>query len=155
MNKDLPDFMEKVKNLGYKVKLDTNGTAPETVASLAKNGLCDYFAVDIKNDKENYAKTIGFDVFNLVNVEKTVDFLLKGSVPYEFRTTIIAEYHKKENIQRIAQWLSGAEKYFMQKFKSGDNCIKQGLSPVPKETADEFLYIMKEKVKQCALRGYE
>ena len=155
LNKDLPDFMEKVKNLGYKVKLDTNGTAPETVASLVKNGLCDYFAVDIKNDKENYAKTIGFDVFNLVNVEKTVDFLLKGSVPYEFRTTIIAEYHKKENIQRIAQWLCGAEKYFMQKFKSGDNCIKQGLSPVPKETADKFLYIMKEKVKQCALRGYE
>ena len=109
LNKDLPQFIEKVKMLGYPVKLDTNGTSPETVITLTENGLCDYFAVDIKNDRENYAKTIGFDKYDLSKIEKTVAFLLKGAVPYEFRTTLIAEYHDKENIQRIGDWICGAQ----------------------------------------------
>ena len=155
LNKDLALFMEKVKKIGYKVKLDTNGTAPETVKMLTKNGLCDYFAIDIKNDKENYAKTIGLNKFDISNVEKTVEFLLKGLIPYEFRTTIIAEYHTAETIKNIGDWIAGAEKYFMQKFKSGENCISQGLTAVPKETAETFLREISGKVKYCSLRGYD
>ena len=155
LNKDLPLFIEKVKNLGYPVKLDTNGTAPETVKSLAENGLCDYFAVDIKNDKENYAKTIGFEKYDLKNIEKTVEFLLKGTIPYEFRTTLIHEYHNDENIKRIGDWICGAEKYFMQKFKNGENCILQNLNEVPADKALRFKEIISPKVKFCDLRGYE
>ena len=155
LNKDLPLFIEKVKNLGYPVKLDTNGTAPETVKSLAENGLCDYFAVDIKNDKENYAKTIGFEKYDLKNIEKTVEFLLKGTIPYEFRTTLIHEYHDDENIKRIGDWIFGAEKYFMQKFKNGENCISQNLNEVSADKALRFKEIISPKVKFCDLRGYE
>ena len=154
LNPDLPDFIRKVKDIGYSVKVDTNGTDPETVELLARERLADFFAIDIKNDRENYAEIIGFKTFDTSTVEKTVEFLLSGSVKYEFRTTLIAEYHKAENIKRIAEWIKGADKYFMQKFKSGENCISQGLSPVPDETAKEFAEIIKPYVKAVGLRGY-
>lgn len=155
LNPDLPEFIKKVKDIGYSVKVDTNGTNPEMVKLLVKEGLAAYFAVDVKNDKENYANIIGFNTFDTSKVEKTVEFLLSGKVKYEFRTTLIAEYHKADNIKRIAEWIKGADKYFMQKFKSGDNCISQDLSPVPMETAKEFADIIRPFVKRVDLRGYD
>ncbi|MBP5466953.1 MAG: anaerobic ribonucleoside-triphosphate reductase activating protein [Clostridia bacterium] len=154
LNPDLPEFIKKVKDIGYSVKVDTNGTNPEMVKLLVKEGLADYFAVDIKNDKENYAEIIGFKAFDTSKVEKTVEFLLSGKTRYEFRTTLIAEYHKAENIKRIAEWIKGADKYFMQKFKSGENCISQNLSPVPTETAEKFAETVRPYVKRVDLRGY-
>lgn len=154
LNPDLPEFIKKVKDIGYSVKVDTNGTNPEMVKLLVKEGLADYFAIDIKNDRENYAEIIGFKTFDTSKIEKTVEFLLSGKTGYEFRTTLIAEYHKAENIRRIGEWIKGADKYFMQKFKSGDNCISQDLSPVSEETANEFLKIVSPFVKHAALRGY-
>ena len=154
LNPDLPEFINKVKDIGYSVKVDTNGTNPEMVKLLVKEGLADYFAVDIKNDRAHDAEIIGFKTFDTQKIEKTVEFLLSGQVGYEFRTTLIAEYHKAENIRRIGEWINGADKYFMQKFKSGDNCIAQNLSPVSEETAKEFLEIVSPFVKHAALRGY-
>ncbi len=154
LNPDLPEFIGKIKNLGYSVKVDTNGTNPEMVKLLSTEKLADYFAVDIKNDRENYAEIIGLKTFDTKNVEKTVEFLLSGKVKYEFRTTLIAEYHKAENIRKIGEWIKGADKYFMQKFKSGENCIAQGLSPVPTETAKEFAELIRPLVKRVDLRGY-
>ena len=154
LNPDLPEFIKKVKDIGYSVKVDTNGTNPEMVKLLAAEDLADYFAIDIKNDRENYAKIIGFEKFDTAKIEKTVEFLLSGKVKYEFRTTLISEYHKTENIKKIGEWIKGADKYFMQKFKSGDNCISQDLSPVSEETAKEFAEIMRPFVKAVNLRGY-
>lgn len=155
LNADLPEFIKKVKDIGYSVKVDTNGTNPDMVKLLVREKLADYFAVDIKNDKDNYAEIIGFNTFDTSKVEKTVEFLLSGKTRYEFRTTLIAEYHKAENIKTIGEWIKGADKYFMQKFKSGDNCISQNLSPVPTETAKEFAEIIRPFVKHVDLRGYD
>lgn len=154
LNPDLPEFIKKVKDVGYSVKVDTNGTNPEMVKLLATEGLADYFAIDIKNDRENYAEIIGFKTFDTSKIEKTVEFLLSGKIGYEFRTTLIAEYHKAENIRRIGEWIKGADKYFMQKFKSGDNCIAQNLSPVPEKEANDFAEIVRPFVKSVNLRGY-
>ena len=154
LNPDLPEFIKKVKDIGYSVKIDTNGTNPEMVKLLVKEHLADYFAIDIKNDRENYAEIIGFKTFNTQKIEKTVEFLLSGKIGYEFRTTLIAEYHKAENIRRIGEWIKGADKYFMQKFKSGDNCIAQNLSPVAEDKAKEFAEIVRPFVKSVGLRGY-
>ena len=154
LNPDLPEFIKKVKDIGYSVKVDTNGTNPEMVKLLAKEKLADYFAIDIKNDKANYAEIIGFKTFDTKKVEQTVEFLLSGAVKYEFRTTLIAEYHKAENIKAIGEWIKGADKYFMQKFKSGDNCISQNLSPVAEDTAKQFVEIIRPFVKSVNLRGY-
>ena len=154
LNPDLPEFIKKVKDIGYSVKVDTNGTNPEMVKLLVKERLADYFAIDIKNDREHYAEIIGLKNFDTKKVEQTVEFLLSGATKYEFRTTLIAEYHKAENIKLIAEWIKGADKYFMQKFKSGDNCISGGLSPVPENTAKEFAEIIRPYVKSVNLRGY-
>ena len=153
--KDLPFFIEKIKNLGYSVKLDTNGTNPDVVKELSNNGLCDYFAMDIKNNREDYAKIIGFDKFDTTKVEKTVDFFLSGNADYEFRTTLINEYHKLSNVLKIRDWIAGAKKYFLQKFRLSDTCIKKDLSEVESEVALSFRNIIREKIPNTNLRGYD
>ena len=155
LQKDLPFFIEKVKNLGYKVKLDTNGTNPELIKTLFSNKLCDYFAMDIKNDKFSYAKIIGFDKFDTVKIEKSVEFFLSNKVDYEFRTTLVKEFHKTENIALIGEWIKGANKYFLQKFKDGQTNINGGLSDIELETAKKYIQILKPMIKTVKLRGYE
>ncbi len=155
LSPDLPEFISKIKNLGYSVKLDTNGTNPDMVRTLAENGLCDYFAMDIKNNHENYATIIGFDMFDTKKVEKTVEYFLNDNVDYEFRTTLINEYHKKDNVIKISEWIKGAKKYFLQKFKLSDTCITKDLSGVDADTAKEFVNILKQNIPNTFLRGYD
>jgi pyruvate formate lyase activating enzyme len=153
--KDLPQFIEKIKNLGYSVKLDTNGTNPDMVKLLHENGLCDYFAMDIKNNREDYAKIIGFDKFDTVKIEKTVNYFLTANVDYEFRTTLIGEYHKQSNIEKIGEWIKGAKKYFLQKFKLSDTCIQKDLSGVDNQTALYYRNILRKNIPCTYLRGYD
>ena len=155
LQKDLPAFIEKIKALKLKVKLDTNGTAPDLIKTLNENGLVDYFAMDIKNDRASYAKITGFNQYDTLKVEKSVDYFLTAKVEYEFRTTLINEYHKKENATLIGEWISGAKKYFLQKFKDGGSCIISGLTAVDDNTALEFLQILKQTIPNVKLRGYD
>ena len=155
LQKDLPFFIEKVKNLGYKVKLDTNGTRVDLIKSLNENGLVDYFAMDIKNDKNSYGSIIGIDNYDTAKVEKSVEYFLSGKADYEFRTTLINEHHKEENIREIGKWIKGANKYFLQKFKDGENCIKSHLSAVDEKTVLKYRDILRETIPNTNLRGYD
>lgn len=155
LQKDLPEFLTKIKSLGYKIKLDTNGTAPELIKELFADSLVDYFAMDIKNDRENYANIIGFNSYDTSSVEKSVDFLMSLGDNYEFRTTIIKEFHNAQNILEIGKWIKGANKYFLQKFKASENCIESNLSAVDDETAKEFLQTLKNYIPSVKLRGYD
>ena len=156
LQKGLDEFCAKVKNLGYKIKLDTNGTNPEMVKFLWESKLVDYFAMDIKNDKASYAKIIGFDSYDTCKIEQTIDYFLKNGVDCEFRTTLINEFHKEQNIFNIGKWIKGAKKYCLQKFKDVGSCISsQGLSPVDKQTAERFVSIVKDDVLSVKLRGYD
>ena len=155
LQKDLPAFLEKLKKIGYSVKLDTNGTNPDLVKTLNENGLCDYFAMDIKNDRENYASIIGFDKYDTKKVEKTVEYFLSGKADYEFRTTLIKEYHKKDNIVKIGEWIKGAKKYFLQKFKASESCITLGLNEIDTDTAKEYQTPLSKYINNVALRGYD
>lgn len=155
LQRDLPEFLEKVKKLNLKVKLDTNGTRPDLIKSFKENGLVDYFAMDIKNDKKNYAKIIGFDSYNTLKVEQSIEYFLTSDADYEFRTTLISEYHSVENIKAIAEWIKGAKKYFLQKFRNGENCISSGLNEVPLERAKNFQNLLSPFIKKVALRSYE
>ena len=154
LQKDLPFFIEKIKALGYKVKLDTNGTNPEIVKTLNENGLVDYFAMDIKNDREHYASIIGFKEYDTKKVEKSVEYFLSGKADYEFRTTLIKEYHKEENIRLISEWIKGAKKYFLQKFKASESCITLGLNEVTQAVAEQYVTILKQNIPNTNLRGY-
>lgn len=155
LQKDLPLFLEKVKKLGYKIKLDTNGTAPDLVKRFFLDGLVDYFAMDIKSDKAGYSDVIGLNSYNLSNVEKSVEFFLSGTAEYEFRTTIIKEFHTEETMYKIAEWINGASKYFLQKFKNSETVINGALNEVELKTAKKFIEILEPSIKTVKLRGYD
>ena len=155
LNADLPLLCEKIKKIGYSLKVDTNGTNPNMIKTLVDNGVVDYFAMDIKNDLASYGEIIGIKNFNTKKVEESVQYLMSSKIGYEFRTTLIKEYHKLDNIVRIGEWIKGADKYFMQKFKNGENCINQNLHEVDEKTAKEYLEVIKNYIPNSKLRGYD
>ncbi len=154
LNNDLIDFISKVKKLGFLVKLDTNGHNPEMIKYLIENNLIDYIAMDIKNSKEKYALTTGLDSLDISNIKKTVELLLKNHIDYEFRTTIIKEFHESDDFIKIGEWLKGAKKYRIQKFIPNENCIKQGLHEVSKENALAVKDIIQKYIDDVELRNY-
>ena len=154
LQKDLPLLCEKIKKLGYSVKLDSNGTNPSLIKSLIENKLIDYVAMDIKNDIASYSEIIGLQNFDTTNIEKSVEYLINNSESYEFRTTLVNGYHKEENIKNIAEWLKGAKKYCLQKFKASENCICTGLSAIPETEANYFVQLLKQTIPNIILRGY-
>lgn len=155
LQKDIRAFIERVRHLGYKVKLDTNGCYPDKLKDLVARNLVDYVAVDVKNSKERYAETVGVSGFSLEPVEETVSFLKKGLVPYEFRTTVVNEFHTLEDILKIGEWIEGADAWFLQNFVDSGNLIGEDLHAAPRE----ILFAMREEgrkyVLKCELRGVD
>jgi len=125
---DIDEFIGKIKDLGYMVKLDTNGSFPERLSSLIEKGLIDYVAMDIKNTKEKYGETVGVDNFDVAKIEKSVEILKQNKIPYEFRTTVAKEMHTENDIIEIGKWLSGDSKYFLQQYKTSENLVGSPMS---------------------------
>mgnify|MGYP000249509477 CR=1 FL=1 len=118
---DIEEFIRKVKELGYQVKLDTNGSNVLRLRRLVEQGLVDYVAMDIKNAPDKYGMTIGIEEYDMSNIFQSVDFLMSGDVPYEFRTTVVRQFHKREDFAAIGRWIKGAKQYYLQSFvDSGD-----------------------------------
>lgn len=113
---DLPSFLTEIKKLGYVIKLDTNGSNPYVLKKLVYDGLVDFVAMDIKNSLTAYPVTVGKPDADLDAVKKSVDFLLSDAVDYEFRTTLVAEFHDEKNIKETANWLKGAKIIYLQQF---------------------------------------
>lgn len=152
---DLEDFIRQVRALGLKIKLDTNGYLPEVLIHLADEGLLDYAAMDIKSSREHYGKVAGVKQVDLARIEQSVDFLKKGSLPYEFRTTVVRELHEAEDFARIGEWLDGAEAYFLQNFKDNGNVLKQGYSAYTQKELSGFLPGLRRHIKNVHLRGID
>ena len=148
-------FIKTIKSLGLKVKLDTNGTSPDKLIELVEEGLIDYVAMDIKNSKQKYPTTVGIDSLSLKDVEKSVAYLLKGKVDYEFRTTVVKEFHEKQDFVEIGKWIKGAKNYFIQNFEDHGNCIVQGLSPHEEKDLKIFEETIKPFVEKVTVRGIE
>lgn len=150
-------FMREIKALGYAVKLDTNGAFPERLKQAVTEGLADYVAMDIKNAPEAYAETAGLRV-DMERIRESVDFLLSGAVPYEFRTTVVLPYHTEERMETIGKWIAGTEKYFIQQYK-GENVDLLGdpatMHPAEKAQLEMFLAIVRKYVPGAELRGIE
>jgi len=130
---DLPDFIEKIKKLGYLVKLDTNGSNPKMLKQLIDNKMIDYVAMDIKNTEEKYPLTTGIPDLNFDNIKNSYLYLMENHVPYEFRTTVIREYHTKEDLVKIGKMIKGAKNWFIQSYKFSENVIAKGLNSYSKE----------------------
>ena len=153
----MPDLKEKIiklKELGFLVKLDTNGTNPEVVKDLYENHLIDYVAMDIKNSFVKYAMTVGVKNAFLDKISQTIKFLMTSGIDYEFRTTLIDEFHNEQDIRDIAKTIKGAKRLYLQKYVDRESCIAHGFHEVSKEKAEHFVDILKGSIKQVALRGY-
>jgi pyruvate formate lyase activating enzyme len=123
---DLLDFIRKIKEMGYRVKLDTNGYRPEVVAGLLAENLLDYIAMDIKNTKEKYALTVGFPHIDLAKIETTADIIKESAIAHEFRTTVVRELHTGEDLLAIGAWLAGGGAWYLQSYQDSDNVLQRG-----------------------------
>lgn len=153
----MPDLKEKIiklKELGFLIKLDTNGTNPEVVKDLYENHLIDYVAMDIKNSFVKYAMTVGVKNAFLDKISQTIKFLMTSGIDYEFRTTLIDEFHNEQDMRDIAETIKGAKRLYLQKYVDRESCIAHGFHEVSKEKAERFVDILKGNIEQVALRGY-
>ena len=153
LHKGLKNFIKKVKGLGLQVKLDTNGSNFEALKDLIEEGLLDYVAVDIKNCPEKYPMTIGLQSYDLSELEKVINYLLEDHVDYEFRTTVVSQFHEIQDIEKIGKWIAGAKRYFLQNFEDHGTCIQSGLSGVGTKTLEEMKETAKPYVKEIEIRG--
>ena len=152
---DLDGLFERIQGLGYPIKLDTNGTHPDRLARLIGKGLVQYVAMDVKNAPERYAETVGMPAFDLAPVRESVSLLLSGKVPYEFRTTVVAEFHNGDSIRGIGEWIRGAEKYFLQKFTDRDSVPFAGLHAPSDAELRAWVRIAEPYVREAGLRGVD
>lgn len=143
LQKDIKDFIVRIKTLGYKVKLDTNGVNSKLLSELIDEKLVDYVAMDIKNTFDKYDMTTGKSNSRIDNIKESIRILKKEKVPYEFRTTIVKDFHNIEDIKKILKYINGS-KYFIQNFVDNENTIKKGLIGF---TKDELININNELKK--------
>ena len=152
LQSDLIPYMGRIKELGYKIKLDTNGYRPDILRKVVESGYVDYVAMDIKNSLDHYAETAGLTLFNAGNIMESVDYLMSDAVDYEFRTTVVEEYHYEENFEKIGRWLKGAKRYYLQSFVASEDIIGENLSsPVP-EKLQTYEKILKNYIKTVSIR---
>ncbi len=156
LHPDLPDFLRKVRDLGYAIKLDTNGTFPDRLRELVEAGLVDRVAMDIKNSPALYAKTVGLEALDLGPIERSKNYLLRGKVEYEFRTTVVKGLHTAESLREAAAWIRGAEEYWLQQFKdSGDIINIGGLGAFSDEEMRALVRELRPIVPTVKLRGVD
>lgn len=153
LHKGLVSFITKVKNLGLLVKLDTNGFLYDELKKIIDLKLVDYVAMDIKNSPSKYGMTCGVKNIDLTNIYKSVDLLKRGIVDYEFRTTIVEEYHDINDIKEIGLWLNGAKNYYLQSFRNGENVIDKTLHSHTLETLEKYKKELEKNIKNVSIRG--
>ncbi len=149
----LEPFFTRIKELGFLLKLDTNGSYPKKLKALAASGLIDYVAMDIKNSPAKYAQTAGVTDAVLPAVRESVEYLLGGPVEYEFRTTVVRTLHTVEDMAEIGQWIRGAKKYFLQNFVDSDDIIQPGLQGLETPELEAFLACVQRDVPSAAIRN--
>ena len=152
---DAADFLRQVRDLGFAVKLDTNGCHPAALADILDQGLADYVAMDVKNSPARYAETVGVPNFDLSPVEESVRLLRQSHVDYEFRTTLVRELHTEADLDAIAAWLEGAPRYFLQNFVDSGNLIGRGYHGFSAAELHAFAARMAPHFGAAAVRGVE
>ncbi len=153
LRKELPDLLRKIKALGYAVKLDTNGSFPARLKALVGEGLIDYVAMDIKNAPDRYGETVGFLKLELNAIQESIDFLMTDAVDYEFRTTVIEQFHGPREIEAIGQWIQGAKRWFLQRFKPSERVPDGSLTAPTTQKMQDYLEIARKAIPATELRG--
>ena len=156
LHPEIPEFIRRVRELGFRVKLDTNGSFPEKLKALVEEKLLDYVAMDIKNSPAHYAETVGVPGFQTDAVQESKDFLLLGQVDYEFRTTVIQGLHTEERLLEAADWIRGAKAWYLQQFRDSGALIHgEGLRAFSREEMQQLLTAVQTRLPAAQLRGIE
>ena len=159
LQKGLPELLNGIKALGFSVKLDTNGSRPEVLKALVRDGLVDYVAMDVKNSPGRYGETIGVSRLDLANTEESLRFLIEGNIAYELRTTVVAELHSEQSIMEMGQWLASLvpgkkpEKLFLQCFVNRDSVLQTGLTPPEETQLQRYAEVLAPYVGFSTVRG--
>lgn len=152
LNPELPEFIKKIRDLGYLIKLDTNGTNPDMLEILMENYLLDYVAMDIKSSLDEYEKCCGCSV-NLSAILRSISILLEGRIPYEFRTTVVKELHTDAAMKNMGQLLKGADQLFLQSFVNSDGVTVKDLHAPSLDQLKEYKEILQHYVSNVFIRG--
>lgn len=153
LHADTIDFMRRIREMGLLVKLDTNGSYPDRLRRVVEEGVVDYVAMDIKNSRAKYPLTVGIPDFDIAPVEESVKYLLSDAVDYEFRTTVVAEFHTLQDMEEIGEWIAGAKRYFLQNFVASDHLIDPNMHGVDAASMKALQRIASKYVKKVELRG--
>lgn len=151
---DLGEFAAVLKDMGYKIKLDTNGYDPTHLDHLLKAGLIDYVAMDIKGAQNNYAKAAGYPQLDLTRIKLSVDIIRDSGIAYEFRTTVVRELHSPDDIENIGRWLRGADAYYLQPYVESEDIIMPVFSSYSKAEMINFQKMLRQYIPYVGLRGY-
>ena len=155
LQQDLPELAARIREMGYPVKLDTNGTHPDRLKRMIRGGLVQYVAMDIKNSPERYAETAGLPEMDLGPVRESVSLLMNGTTDYEFRTTVVAELHDDRSFEKIGQWIGGARHYYLQKFTDRETVPFEGLHAPTDEQMRHWAEMLRPRIPAVELRGVE
>jgi pyruvate formate lyase activating enzyme len=154
INLKLPDFIKKIKQKGFLVKLDTNGSNPEMLKTLFRENLLDFVAMDIKSSLEKYPEAVGIKV-NLENIQKSIELIQQSGIEYEFRATVVPGIIDEGEIKKIGQWLKGAKSFALQQFRPEKTLDKawQKIQPYSEERLKKLIKIIEPYVEKAVLRG--
>ena len=155
LNKDLGDFIAQIKDIGYKVKLDTNGYHPEVIKKLLDKELIDYIAMDIKAGRDNYSLATGINDIDVKTIEESVNIIQASNISYEFRTSAVKNIHSSLDFEDIGDWLSSDCNYFLQNYKATDGIGSINCDSFNEDELKTFLNIIKEHIPNCSLRGVD
>lgn len=155
LNPKTPELLKNIRELGYKIKLDTNGYHPEALERVIREGLIDYIAMDIKNSPEKYPVTCGVSGIDMERIKKSISLLINSAPDYEFRTTVVSELHNACDFERIGEQISGAKKYFIQSFTDRDSVHFSNLHAPDKKELENYRKIMEKYVENAYIRGVD
>jgi len=148
-------LIRSIKELGYLVKLDTNGSHPQLLRRLCEEKLLDYVAMDIKSGRFQYPEVCGAADLQMTPVEESIWWLMEDHVPYEFRTTVVKGLHTADDFRDIAQWIGGCSRYFLQGFVDSGRVLEDGFSAFSRKELEEFLAIVKPAIPAAEIRGVD
>ena len=157
LHRDLPELLARIRELGFAVKLDTNGTHPDMLREILERGLADYVAMDIKNSPGKYPFTAGMaaEPDFVSAVRESVRILMESGTDYEFRTTVVDELHEVQDFEEIGRWIRGAKRYFLQCFTDRDTVPYGGLSAPSKAKMEACAAIAKRYIADVQIRGMD
>ncbi|WP_343247593.1 anaerobic ribonucleoside-triphosphate reductase activating protein [Diplocloster hominis] len=155
LQEELPDLIHTIRDLGYKIKLDTNGSRPEVLRNLLDEHLLDCVAMDIKSSPENYALVAGISGLDIKKIEESIQLLKDSPISYEFRTTVADELHTDQDFYSIRDWLNGSRAYYLQPYKDSEYVIQEGFHAPSRETLERWRDICAEKIGTVQIRGLD